>query len=350
MKIALLSETNTDEIFRHVPSARGHVHNGVEGLASAIPNVDIWHGRRVDAMLFTELERYDLLIINLNNPLWEIAIELRTRLPKKQLWGYQEGPLDVGGKLTGLDLSSFLGAIEVLDCMLCYDERALAIYKAFGARRVAWLPLPACARVYQETETAQKHNGVMVGQPLEAKRNTALSLLIAKTLPGATVYWHTTDNLNMAMGARLVSMDKSKAALNAMGYLQWVEPRDRVCFDGRRRVRFSPSFLSRLAECKLAIDLDGEACYGRFAVDCAGLKIPCVGSPRTMMQRILWGKDLCCEPWEFDRAKAIALRLWESQEECEKRGEAAQKILFKKFDPSVIAKLFEQAWTNGERE
>jgi len=310
MRIALLSDADTPGVFHHVPG--DWQVNGVEGLAWALGG-DVWHGTKADAAFCATLtEQYDLVIVNMKHTLWSALPELRRSVKKAlRFVGYQEGPTDLIATLGAKALNEYRAALAVLDGMLLYDGRGLALHRLLAppsfplVERIACLPLPAPLEVYERyhlpyDKRPEDPVRVAVGPSARSRRGTNLSILLASR--------SVQDQIRIVVEARSIeeAADTSRyiAELcqvpDVHPWLPWAArrfsetsnavrcPRCGVYRPGTE-CREHPTFLRVLSQCRLAVYLDPLMCYGRFLVDCAGLRIPVVTSGRqALAQHIKW--------------------------------------------------------------
>jgi len=77
-----------------------------------------------------------------------------------------------------------------------------------------------------------------------------------------------------------------------------------------RPVCEQPALWPQIAACDLALHLDYRRTIGRVSGECAALGIPCISTAAATMQRACF-PELVVEPWDVERAAALARRLLE---------------------------------------
>lgn len=294
MKIAFLSDADTPHPFVNVAMYNGlqwHEVNSIEAIAAAI-GANVWHGRSLTPELVAEFQSRDALFVNLKWPLWDLVPALCKLHPC--VIGYQENASDYAGMLPAAELEKYLRATRAVRHLFVYDRRAIGYFKALGAKSVSYLPLPAPLTLYNRRRVAWDARPddpvrIAVAPPVSADRGTYLSILLAARIaPGCRIVCQARDAEEVNITSRLIA---------ELGCL----PDCRICMEWARSSR-GESFLDRLSRCRLGVNLDTKACYGRFVVDCAGLGIPCIGSPQTAVQADLF-PDLTFDGYrEMERA------------------------------------------------
>ena len=74
-----------------------------------------------------------------------------------------------------------------------------------------------------------------------------------------------------------------------------------------------PDYMAVLARSKLLVDMNNRETVGRNALDCAALRIPCVSTGRSDMQRRLFPDTTLDDSWDVDGAVALCRRLLDDQ-------------------------------------
>jgi len=285
MKIAFISDANTPGPLRHVTHPDDWQINGVEALAWAL-HAQVWHGTELTLAAVNHLATFDAVIINLKHTLWPIVPDLHRALAgRAPLIGYQEGPSDHALQLDPQSLDRYLTAYRTVDRLLVYDTRAqdwFAHLRGDTQRRSTthYLPLPVPVDIYPEYEIPWDDRPddpprICLCQPVSAGRGAALALHLAAST-GARVLLQGVDAAEIATVSRLIATAGGIPDMTT--WTPWVPPRP----------DYPTSFLQRLAQCRLALNLDTAQTYGRFCVDCAGLGVPCIGLSHNFMQTTFW--------------------------------------------------------------
>ena len=333
MKIALLSDANTPGPFKHHPF--NWRINSVEALAWAL-DASVWHGQIINGVLLDHWAEYDLIIINLKHTLWRIIPDIAAAIGDRVIIaGFQEDAGDLAGTLDAPDLDNYLEALHAVRHLFVYDRRAIPWFRAIGKgnEAVSYLPLPAPIEVYDKIRIPyDKRPPDRVGlcQAISAQRGAYLSILLAAQC-NARVLCHGKDAEEVGLTARLIA--QAGAIPDCFSWLEW----NRSTFNDEH------SFLRRFAQCRLAVNLDNRACYGRFLVDCAGLGIPCICSRESAVAQDLF-PDLTFDGYrDFDRARRAARRLLSNPTYAQRIADKSLAALRSKYSLTRIRRLFNAA-------
>ena len=336
MKVAMLSDADTPGPFRHVPLDWSRA-NSIEAIIAVLKG-DVWHGRELDHLLLDALSSYDVVIINLKHTLWPIVPQLAAELRGKCIVaGYQEGPADLAGRLDHNELPAYLTAIRSVEHLFCFDPDAPDLFKAMrGNNAVSYLPIPAAQGVYDKFRKplADRPNDpprICLCQPLNYRRGTYLGILMASRL-GARVICGAHTRGEETVLQKLIASAGGRPY--TFCWRSW---------DKRDKHSGHAPFLAELADCRLAINLDTAACYGRFVADCAALNVPCIGSNRTVLQKKLF-PELAFDPYrDWEPATNLARDLIETPEGAAAFCDLARDRQSKLHSPDRIHTLFEEA-------
>lgn len=344
MRVAFLSEADTPGPFRNQP--QDAVVNSSEAIA-AVCGMSLWYGWEADeAALNTFADNYDVLLMNAKWCMWPGLAALAGRLRGRcRLWGYQEGPANLPIRLEARRLQWYRGASDHLERFICYDREALPWFAALLRIPAHYLPLPAALAAYAgaavpwaEREAAPAR--VAICQTLDEQRGTLLSVQIAGRLRGpgrapveAVAHGRTTREV----GVMAREIARAGAIPDLDGWLPWkAGPSWKQPRAAPDHASAPPTFLSRIAGCRVAVNLDPDPCYGRFVVDCAGLGIPCVGSRQIAMQRVLF-PDLACDGYrDFDRAVRLAQALLNDPKRAQRSAARALARLRRSFSAASV--------------
>jgi len=200
---------------------------------------------------------------------------------------------------------------------------------------VSHLPIPAPVKTHAKFRVAVEKRPdnaprVCTCQPMSHRRGAYFSIL-----PGCRV------------GARVVAAGQTDPEASVLSKLIAAEGGRPYTFGWRawekkdRRNGKEP-FLGELGACRLAVNLDTAACYGRFVVDCALLDVPCIGSNRVVMQEALF-PELMFDPYrDIVAALECARHLLEDPEAGQAFCKRARKALLRTQTPEATRAAFEQ--------
>lgn len=333
MKLALLSDADSPGLYTHRP--RNWEINSVEALAWALGG-EVWHGTEVDDTLLAHLNTYDVILINLKISLIDSVPMLASRLTRPLVAGFQEDASDFAGLLNADELTRYLEAFRSVKLLFVYDPSALDWFREISHVRCSYLPLPAPLGVYSRFRKPFRNRPplqVSVGPAMTARRGTYLSIAVASAL-GGSVVCAAGEEHERRMTSRLIV-----AAGGIPNVHCWVPWKDIPN-------RHERSWLSRVADCSLAVNLDMRACYGRMVVDCAGLWVPCVGSDRIVMQRLLYPSLMCRGYGEIARAHLLAADLAGDPDESERIAREAYSILERELSVESVRRHFQEGITS----
>lgn len=186
-----------------------------------------------------------------------------------------------------------LGALMDRAALVVSETQEDRFFQAMTATRVVHLPLPVpLAAMRAARQAAGDGPRVYLGAGFRAKKNGVATAMALRRLRARVP------------GVRGVVFVEEPAA-EAEAYRAW----------GIEGVQARPAceqsaLWPHAAACDLALHLDYRRTVGRFSGECAALGVPCISTAGATMQRACF-PDLLVEPWDVERAAALAHRLLE---------------------------------------
>ncbi len=271
MKFALLcpgNETYTPIAFQGAWRTRGdYVQNWC-----AILEGDYWTGNifPTDQPILEMLDSYDVVLVNCNTTMLQTICYLSENLKHAKVIAHEDGsPDDI--TLVGIqDKAGMLDAARAADMMVVYQTWAEDWFELLTDKPVRYVGFPCApdlAMQYKRPLT-EREDFIVLGRPIGAggadRNGIGTALMVQKALPSVPMVTWYHDPVEIEFAKKYLPMLKQIEPLGQHEYWQL------------------------LSRAKLGVHMDHRYCFGRFALECAALAVPCIGTPNSGVSQALW--------------------------------------------------------------
>lgn len=210
------------------------------------------------------------------------------------------------------DVVLALDIMDKGDIVICMDTRALEFVQSLTTTKVVWwtLPYPVKA-VLEETgcvgDGAGEYDIVVpygVGRGAHELRAGYISTVVAERIIQTVPGFHTAAIMNWTRHDDTEALDSAKEMARRLGC---------TSVDMFSSVPF-PHFIKMLSKAKLGLALDRRRSAGRFALDCAVLRKPCILSNQPANGYQIYNGIRLHDPFDvdacLDTARLVADGRW----------------------------------------
>lgn len=237
------------------------------------------------------LNEFDLVMVAVRDGLIDIAIKIKKQL-KSRFLAFLDGEMEHFTSLTGEQQVKFIELLNIADAVAVTHEYDIPLIKALTTKPVGQLGVPfPLKRVREElcppVEKKQLiHVGCGTGKSFNRNGIVNIAALTEIGLPGVIDVWAPEDIQYVC------AMKK---------YL----PIPQVYFN------YTPEwedYIANLNNSLLGLHLDYRQIWGRFALDCAAVRMPCIAPDNFFTQKKLFPR-LCVNYQDIDGAVKLAKKL-----------------------------------------
>lgn len=236
---------------------------------------DYWTGSTIcDGGVWQEIDNYDVILLNQNTTQYSLICDLAARAQHAKVIAYQDGSVD---DMTIIGMPSKIGLVQSLracDMMMVYQTYAPDYFSLYTDKPVKYVgfPVPVDFIKSFRKPMSERKNFVMIGTHIGtggADRNGISSnFAVQKALPNVPMYCQYYDPVEVAFAKQFLPTLHQEHCLG------------------------QPQYYELLSQARMAVHLDHRHTFGRFAMECACLGIPCVGTNRNATQSHLFGSHL----------------------------------------------------------
>ncbi|WP_245779741.1 hypothetical protein [Desulfoscipio geothermicus] len=242
---------------------------------------------------YDHFSAYDLVMVALREELVEIGLKIKKLSTTRvvvflgaEMEAFTSGmPRDKQAKMVEL--------LNIADAVAVLHNESIPFVKLLTTKPVDLVGLPfPLERVRKICPPVQKREeielGSIMGAHWQRNRNGLVNVVALAEigLPGTVDAWHPVEKEYVA---------------SMRAYLPIPPIRFREAFGWQ-------DYITEANKSLLGLHLDYRNTWGRFPVDCAGVRMPCVAPPTLLTQKILF-PGLCVPYYDIDGARNLVHRL-----------------------------------------
>ena len=247
--------------------------HSVDYWATAL-KCDLWKG----TLFSDKIDVYDWVLINLNSCMWDLAIELKEKLPKLKVIGLYEGSLDSVCYYSTEEKRKFIQAIRAIDCLGSLIEQGNIFHSLFTDKPVVWLgvpfPINFVKSFRKSLEEKRLNKKIAMGSAINHKNTITSFLAASKTLPNYTIMLQSFDSKDNDFTREL------SPTVEIHTPLIWVE------------------YLELYSRSYMCVSLCNRYTWGRINLDMAALGIPVIGTRGCETQEYLFPLTTVRDPFK----------------------------------------------------
>jgi len=277
----------------------GHGHFACDAVQQWV-NVldgDIWQGEEIaDHGVFTELNRYDVVMVNANTSMVGLICHLKSALEHPKILMLDGGSVDDICIVPTHIRQGFIAAIRACDMYCTFQPWAHTVYELLTDKPIRYIGIPTPVRLIRSYRKpwSQRRKRVAVGIQLGpgggTDRNGLLTVFALRKVLGPE--WEIdiayTDPIELSF-AQTFGLNLTMHPV--------ISPQN--------------PYWENISDCRFGIMLDLRYTWGRFASNMAGLGIPCIGVARNGTQERLFPSLTVADPFKsmgaaVDMVRALA--------------------------------------------
>lgn len=231
---------------------------------------------------------FDLVMAAVRHETIEIGLKIKKR-SKARVLVFIDGEMEHFTSLPGDKQVKFIELLNIADAVGVTHEYSIPIIKSLTARPVGMLGVPfPLKRVREELcPPVQKkrtiHVGCGTGKSFNRNGIVNLAALAEIGLPGVVDVWGPED-------------------IEYVRQIKKYIPIPPICFSHTPRWE---DYIARLNHSVLGLHLDFRQIWGRFALDCAAVRMPCIAPDNFYTQKKLFPR-LCVSYQDVEGAVKLA--------------------------------------------
>ena len=317
MKVALLCPEIDGAPIRYSQSWR-LPGNFVQHFCTLLDG-DYWLNNAMpDEGTLARLDEYDVVLINQNTTQYKITVQLAETLKHCKVVGFQDGSAEDITVIPHYLRGDMIRSLRAMHMFLVYQEWAPHLFSTLTDKPVRYVGFPVSLDAIRQyaLPADQREEIVILGSPL----GHGGASFLAATAAGEYMHFggHDRNGVLTAFAVQKALPGVRMSAIETGWHppiQAWHEQ------EGEFAREFLPAlemhlgegqdtYWRRIARCKLAVHLDMLHTFGRFAIECALVGTPCIGTPYNGTQSRLW-PDLCFHPFmDMDKVVEKIRELW----------------------------------------
>lgn len=236
---------------------------------------------------------FDLVMVALRDELIEIGLKIK-KLSSAKVVIFIDAEVEHFTSDLRRDLQAkMVELLNIADAVAVIHDESIPFFKLLTTKPVGLVGLPfPLERVRKLCPPIEKREEIELGSIMGAhwlrNRNGLVNVVALSEIgmPGTVDVWHPVE----------------KEYVESMREHMPIPP-----------IRFREAFgwqdyITEANKSLLGLHLDFRMTWGRFPVDCAGVRMPCVAPPTLYTQKILF-PDLCVPHYDIDAVKKLVNRL-----------------------------------------
>ncbi len=246
---------------------------------------------------------FDLVMVALRSELIDVGIKIKERSTARVVVFFDA---ELEHFTTFLDRElhvKFLRLLNMVDAVAVLHESHVLVIKKMTKKPVGVVGLPYPLRRVREElcPPVAKEMVIDLGSALGkiVSRNGLVNIaaLTEIGLPGAADMQDPAEFVYLQMMRKYMPIPPIR--FRVTGY----NP-----FNSYNRVKLWEEYISQVNRSKLGLHLDYRQTWGRFPLDCAAVRMPCISTPGFYAQKVLF-PELCVQYQDVDMAVRLAGKL-----------------------------------------
>lgn len=237
---------------------------------------------------------FDLVMVALRQETIEVGIKVK-QSSKAKVVVFLDSEVDHFTTYTTRDLQAkMVKLLNIADAVAVLHDESIPLFKALTSKPVAVVGAPyPIKRVRELCPPVQKREEIMLGSSIRSilthNRNALVNLAaLSKTgITGVANIWEPVEMEYVQSIRKYLPITQIKFRYFKFGWDQYIT-----------QANYS----------LLGLHLDYRYSWGRFPIDCAAVRMPCVGSPSLYTQKILF-PCLCVPYHDIEGAVALVNKL-----------------------------------------
>ena len=237
---------------------------------------------------------FDLVMVALRQETIELGIKVKQR-SKAKVVVFLDGELDRFTTHTPRDLQAkMVELLNIVDAVAVLHDESIPLFKAMTARPVGLVGLPfPLKRVRELCPPVQKREEIELGSTIRSvfthNRNALVNLAALSEIgmPGVVDIREPVEMEYVQYIRKYVPVPQIRFRQNNLGWDHYI-------------IQANYSLLG--------LHLDYRYTWGRFPIECAAVRMPCVAPPSLYTQKILF-PSLCVPYHDIERTAALVKKL-----------------------------------------
>ncbi|NLI14044.1 hypothetical protein [Pelotomaculum propionicicum] len=239
-------------------------------------------------------DEFDLVMLALRQETIEVGIKVKQR-SKTKVIVFLDAEVDYFTTYTPLSLKAkMVELLNMADAVAVLHDESVPFFKALTTRPVGLVGLPfPLKRVRQMCPPVQKQEEIELGSSISSflihNRNALINLAALSEIgmPGVVNIWEPIEMEYVRSIREYLPIQQIKFRYNNLGW---------------------DHYITQANYSLLGLHLDNRYSWGRFPIDCAAVRMPCVAPPSLYTQKILFPR-LCVPHRDIEGAVALVKKL-----------------------------------------
>ncbi|MBF7083833.1 hypothetical protein IT084_12705 [Desulfallas sp. Bu1-1] len=250
---------------------------------------------------------FDLVMVALRSELIEVGIKIKERSTARVVVFF-DAELEHFTSFLNRELQvRFVRLLNLADAVAVHHENHIPVIKRLTNKPVGVVGLPFPLRKVREElcPPVDKKTIIDLGSALGnlVSRNGLVNLAVLTEIgvPGAADMQDPVELYYLRIMRKYMPIPPIHFRMTSYNP-----------FSSDNRVRLWEEYISQVNYSMLGIHLDFRQTWGRFPIDCAAVRMPCISTPGFYAQQILF-PDLCVQYQDVEGAAGLAKRLLKSR-------------------------------------
>lgn len=239
---------------------------------------------------------FDVVMVAVRDVLIEVAIKIKQH-SKAKVIVYPEPELEHFTTFIPRNLQiRLIELLNMADAVAVVNEDTIPFFRQLTSKPVGFVGLPFPLKRVRETlcPPVEKEQVILLGGLMGSviSRNGLVNLAVLSKigLPGLVDIQLPIENDYMRIIDRYVKVPRVTCCQN----VTW------------------ENFIAKANKCIFGVHMDYRLTWGRFPIDCAAVRMPCIAPPNLYTQKILFPR-LCVQYQDVDKAAELARDLLDKQ-------------------------------------
>lgn len=237
---------------------------------------------------------FDLVMVALRQETIEVGIKVKQR-SKAKVVVFLDGEVEHFTTYTPRDLQAkMVVLLNIVDAVAVLHDESIPLFKALTSRPVDLVGLPfPLKRVRELCPPVQKREEIELGSSIRSdfthNRNGLVNLAALSEIgmPGVVDIWDPVEMEYVQSIRKSATLPQIKFRHNDLGW---------------------DHYITQANYSLLGLHLDYRYTWGRFPIECAAVRMPCVAPPSLFTQKILFPR-LCVPYHDIEGAVALVKKL-----------------------------------------
>ncbi|MCL5290141.1 MAG: hypothetical protein M1489_03795 [Firmicutes bacterium] len=240
-------------------------------------------------------DEFDLVMVAVRDAIIEVGIKIKKQ-SKARVFAFMDGEMEHFTSLPGDQQVKFVELLNIADAVGVTHEYDVPIIKAFTSRPVGMVGVPFPLQKVREEQCppVEKkqviHVGCGTGKSFNRNGIVNIAALSEIGLPGVVDIWIRED-------------------IEYIRLMRKYMPIPHIDFSYTPRWE---DYVAMLNHSFMGLHLDYRQIWGRFALDCAAVRMPCIAPENFYTQKTLFPR-LCVNCLDIDGAVKLAKELVKNQ-------------------------------------